>query len=287
MSAVLLLARGEMVCTLAPALGGCITSLRVGGLDVLRRPPPGWSSARQASSYPLVPWSNRIGHGLLRWRAREQQLAANNPPEPHAIHGTGWQDAWEVTGSSVDGAELRLVHAADERWPWDFEAAQHLHVTGSALELELSVTNLSGEHMPAGLGWHPFFLKRPGARVHVRTQGRWEMSPDKLPTHRGEHTGIEGPCEGLDVDHCFDGWDGRARLEDAAMRVELTSSLRHVVVFTTPQRDVIAIEPVSHVNNLLGDPALASLPAQATGLRELAPGEAMQASTRIEVKLTR
>jgi len=287
MTRILPLSCGHFACEVAPALGGSIVRLQYDGLDVLRRPPTDLSSARQASSYPLVPWSNRIGGAWLRWHGQERSLARNNPPEPHAIHGTGWQDAWELAEFGVDRAVLRLVHAADERWPWPFEAVQRFQLAEHALELELSLTNWGEQPMPAGLGWHPFFVKRPEARVQVRTRGRWEMSPCKLPTHRADHLGLEGPCEGLDVDHCFDGWEGAARLEDGRLRVELTSSLGHIVVFTTPERDVIALEPVSHVNNVYGDPAIARHPAALTGARELAPGAAMHARARIAVRPAR
>jgi aldose 1-epimerase len=282
---MLRLAAGDLVCELAPALGGCIVSMRCGGVDVLRPAPADLKTARESSSYPLVPWSNRIGHGRMHWGGHTWTLAPNNAPEPHAIHGIGWQDAWQVQRASADEAELVLVHAADPRWSFDFESRQWLRVTPQALALELSVTNHSAASMPAGLGWHPFFVKRPGARIRARTTGRWEMSADKLPTGRSANDGLDRPCEGLDVDHCFDGWDGQAELQDSVMHVRISSSLRHLVVFTTPARDVIAIEPVSHLNNVYGDPAVAAHAEPRSGARTLAPRETLRAAATIAVSL--
>jgi aldose 1-epimerase len=175
-----------------------------------------------------------------------------------------------------------LRHAGDERWPFAFASRQVFRLSASALDLELSVTNTGGEPAPAGLGWHPFFIKRPGARVQVRTQGRWEMGPDKLPTVRIPHSGPAGSTDALDVDHCFDGWDGLGLLDDDVLQARVTSGLQRIVVFTTPARDVIAIEPVSHANNVYG--ANPPGPAAALGAVELAPGETLQAAMRIEVR---
>lgn len=280
---MLRLATGDLTCEIAPALGGCITSLRWRGLDVLRPAPAGLASSRQSSSYPLVPWSNRIGHGVLHWQGGTWALAGNNAPEPHAIHGVGWQDAWQLEHAAAAEAVLRLVHAPDARWPFAFEARQHLRLAGDTLQMQLEVVNRSPGPMPAGVGWHPFFVKRPGSRVRLRTRGRWEMGPDKLPTERVPHPGLDQPCAALDVDHCFDGWDGVAQLQDEAMQVRLASSLRHVVVFTTPSREAIAIEPVSHVNNVYGDPALADRGELPVGAQALAPGERLQATASIEL----
>ncbi|TFY97711.1 aldose 1-epimerase [Ramlibacter humi] len=280
---MLRIAAGAMACDIEPAMGGCLKSLRLHGIDVLRPTPGSVATARQSSSYPLVPWSNRIGEGLLRWRGRTVRIERNNAPEPHAIHGTGWQDAWQVVAQHADRVELSLAHRADARWPFAFEASQALAVSESGLDMTLSVTNRSHEPMPAGLGWHPFFAKRPGARVRVRAKGRWEMSAGKLPTQHVSHTGLDTVTDALDVDHCFDGWDGEAELGDHLLRITVSSALRHIVVFTHPSRDIIAIEPVTHANNIYGDPAIASQTQHDLGITELAPGETLTAGMRIAV----
>jgi aldose 1-epimerase len=280
---MLRIAAGPVTCEIDAAMGGCVRSLRFAGVDVLRPTPASVTTARQSSSYPLVPWSNRIGDGVLNWRGTTRRIARNNAPEPHAIHGTGWQDAWTVVRRQADEAELALSHTADDRWPYAFAAQQVLRVGEDHLEMELSVTNLSDAAMPAGLGWHPFFVKRPGARVQVRTRGRWEMSPGKLPTHHVAHAGLDATTDALDVDHVFDGWDGEATLSDAVLRIRVSSPLRHIVVFTHPSRDIIAIEPVTQANNIYGDPAIAAQTQHDLGTVALAPGQALGARMKIEV----
>jgi aldose 1-epimerase len=273
---------GELICRIEPALGGCVTQLALGGEPVLRPAPVPLESARQSGSYPLVPFSNRIGGATLQWQGTMHPLVRNNGAEPHAIHGVGWQRAWEVLDSDERFALLSFEHRAESSWPFAFDASQTVRVSPGAVEFTLAMTNQSGRDAPAGLGWHPFFVKRAGARLALKTGGRWEMGEDKLPTRRVAHSGIDADIASLDVDHCFDGWDGVARLRDAVFEIRVRSNLTRVVVFTTPARDHIAIEPVTHVNNAMalareGDP-------QALGLVTLRPGESLSAQMTIEVE---
>jgi aldose 1-epimerase len=91
-------------------------------------------------------------------------------------------------------------------------------------------------------------------------------------------------CSGLDVDHCYDGWNGVLLLSEAGQRIRVTSDLDCLVVFTTPGRDSIAIEPVSHVNNALALAQQSGVTPQALGLRVLQPGETFSARMRIQVQ---
>jgi aldose 1-epimerase len=112
------------------------------------------------------------------------------------------------------------------------------------------------------------------------------MGPDKLPTERKPSPGIDEECVRLDVDHCYDGWDGVAHLRDGAMQVRLESTLTRLVAFTNGTRDYVAIEPVSHVNNAVHLYAQ-GVPAPELGLQVLQPGESMMAQMRIAVEPAR
>ncbi len=274
---------GELVCEIEPALGGCIAGLWLDGVPVLRSTREPLATARQSASYPLVPFSNRIERATLQWQGTSHPLVSNNAPEPHAIHGVGWQRPWTVLDNDDSFAMLAYEHRADASWPFAFDSSQTLRLRGNALELTLALTNQSGEPAPAGLGWHPFFVKRPGSRIAFAATGRWEMGPDKLPTTRRPAAGLDVDCASLDVDHCFDGWNGVATLRDDLLRTRISSNLGRLVVFTNASRDTIAIEPVSHVNNAINLVA-AGADAQALGLRTLQPGETLTAQMSIEVE---
>lgn len=283
MHRMLELQAGPLLCRIEPQLGGCVTALSHGGVPVLREPAQPLTSARQASSYPLVPFSNRIGHATLDWQGTLYPLVRNNGEEPHAIHGIGWQQPWEVLEQSDAFALLSFEHRGDASWPFAFDASQTFRVSPDALEFTLSMTNQSGGSAPAGVGWHPFFVKRAHSHLAFRASGRWEMGNDKLPTQHSAITGLDADCASLAVDHCFDGWDGVAVLRDERFAVRVESNLSRLVVFTNPARDHIAIEPVSHVNNAI---ALArqGIAAERLGLVTLAPGESLSAQMTIRVE---
>jgi aldose 1-epimerase len=274
-------------CEIKPELGGCIAGLWLDELPVLRSTPAAQlATVRLAGSYPLVPFSNRIGHATLKWQGTSHPLVQNNNPEPHAIHGIGWQRPWQVL--EQDGALLMLAceHRADASWPFAFDASQTFCLRGDVLELTLSMTNQSAVPAPAGLGWHPYFVKRAGSRIAFGATGRWEMSGEKLPTHRQPATGLATDCATLDVDHCFDGWDGSVRLWDERLSLHISSSLSRLVVFTNPTRDFVAIEPVSHVNNAANLLQAGIAPAEDLGLEVLAPGASLSARMSIQVART-
>ena len=285
MTSALQLQRDGLRCELAPGLGGCIAGLWLHGVPVLRSTPAAQlSTARQSGSYPLVPFSNRIAHAALQWQGTSHPLVRNNGDEPHAIHGVGWQRTWAVLDSADDFALLSYEHRPDSGWPFAFDASQTFRVSPDALECTLSVTNQSPHAAPVGLGWHPWFVKRPGSRVAFAATGRWEMGADKLPTHRVPSSGLQADGGMLDVDHCFDGWHGDVVLTDGLLRTRISANLSRLVVFTQPSRDAIAIEPVSHVNNALQLAGRPGLSPEELGLKVLAPGESFSATLTIQTE---
>ena len=278
---------GALRCEIEPRLGGCIAGLWLGPAPVLRSAPADQlKSAREAGSYPLVPFSNRIAHASLVWQGTQHPLVRNNGDEPHAIHGVGWQRPWEILENDAQSLLLAYEHKADSSWPFAFDASQSIRVRDGVLELTLALTNQSEQAAPAGLGWHPYFVKRARSRISFEATGRWEMGPDKLPTVRKPARGLDADCAFLDVDHCFDGWDGVAHLRDELMHVRIRSNLSRLVVFTNDTRDHVAIEPVSHVNNAVHLYAAGAAPND-LGLRVLQPGQSMMAQMTLEVEPAR
>jgi aldose 1-epimerase len=279
------LASGALRCDIRPDLGGCIAGLWWGEVPVLRSTPAqALASARQAGSYPLVPFSNRVAQATLKWAGTSHPLVQNNAAEPHAIHGVGWQRPWAVLEADDQFALLSYEHKPDTAWPFAFDTSQAFRLHADELELTLSITNQSAQAAPVGLGWHPYFVKRAHSHLQFAAQGRWEMGADKLPTHRVPTAGLDADCAALDVDHCFDGWHGEALLSDEQLRIRVTSSLSRLVVFTNDTRDFVAIEPVSHVNNAVNLLAPSGLTAEALGLHVLQPGASMSASMSIRIE---
>ena len=270
---------GDLRLALRPDLGGAIAGLWRGTLPVMRSTEPAdLAAARSSGCYPLAPYSNRLGYRRFRWAGHDHTTQPNFDDNPHSLHGVAWLRAWEVVASDAEQAELRYEHAADADWPFAFELRQRFVLTPGALEVHLALTNRAEQAQPVGLGWHPYFPKRPRSRLHVELSDRWENDASGLPTRRVAQPGIDGDVAHLAFDNCFEGWRGPARLRDEKLSLRLTSSLPYLVVFTPADKPYYCVEPVSHVSNAIhmSDPA-------AHGLRSLAPKATFDAWMKLEV----
>ncbi len=272
---------GELRLALRPDLGGSIAGLWHGSEPVLRSvEPAALEGPRLGGSFPLAPYSNRLGYRRFRWQGRDYTTEANFEGSPHSLHGCAWKEAWRVTAQDTANAELALTHRADAHWPFAFEVVQRIELRPDALTLRMALTNIDARTQPVGLGWHPYFPKRSRSRLHVECSGRWESDPaTQLPTRHVTQAGIDAEVRYLDVDHCFDGWRGAARLRDERFSIALTSSCERLVVFTPPTRDYFCVEPVSHVSN-----AIHMVTPESHGLVALAAGATTEAWMTLQIQ---
>jgi len=270
---------GALRFAVRPDLGGAIAGLWSGGTPVLRSTEPAeLTLPRSSASYPLVPYSNRIGNRRFTWAGREHTTVANFGDYPHSVHGVAWLRAWEVVSATETNAVIRYRHVPDDHWPFAFEVVQHFDLTPEALTARFVFTNTGDVAAPAGVGWHPYFPKRARSRLDIAIAGRWDSDATHLPVRREAQAGIADEVARLDYDNCFDGWTGTARITDETFSLALSSTLPYLVVYTPQDKDYYCVEPVSHVSNAIqmADPA-------AHGLRTLQPGETFDASMTLVV----
>jgi aldose 1-epimerase len=296
--ALLQLHAGDGDVAIAPAVGGAIASFALGGVDVLRPTPAAAMAERNVRAfacYPLVPYSNRIADATLRHAGRDYPLARNFGDHPHAIHGVGWQVAWDVVAAGANSALLTHDHQATgataQAWPFPFRATQRfaLSAAGDAalLSVTLTVANTGREPFPFGLGWHPYFPKSPAATLAFRATGVWANDATQLPIG---HLDIPAAwrfdaaraIDAATLDNVFTGWSGAAHIAwpERALQVALGAdrACDHLVVFVPPGRDFLAIEPVTHMTDAFNRHAAGE---PATGTRMLAPGAAFSCTMRL------
>ncbi|MEW6704931.1 MAG: aldose 1-epimerase [Pseudomonadota bacterium] len=270
---------GELRLALRPDLGGAIAGLWLGDLPVMRHADPAaLSSVSDCASFPLVPYSNRLGYRRFDWLGRHHTTAPNVPDMPHSLHGVGWQRAWQVLSHGEREAVLGYEHTPDEHWPFAFSVQQRFVLAPETLRVEMTLRNDAPHPAPAGLGWHPYFPRRTRSRLHAEIRERWEADATKLPTRRVAQPGIDADLGHLDFDHCFDGWTGAVRIRDEKLALALSSSLQRLVVYTPPHELFFAVEPVSHVNNAIH----MAEPTQ-HGLITLVPGASASAWMQLQI----
>lgn len=270
---------GPLRLAVRPDLGGCIAGLWHEGEPVLQSTDPAeLRTSRPSGSFPLVPYSNRVGHRWFEWQGHAYTTAANFGDSPHSVHGVAWLKAWAVVSATPSTLALRYEHRADEHWPFAFCVEQRFELAAGGLALQLHFTNTSSQTQPVGLGWHPYFPKRPGARLQAKVSSRWDSDSTQLPTRPLAVAGIDDDVAHLHLDHCFDGWAGMASIRDERFTLSLSSSLRRLVVYTPQNKPYFCIEPVSHVNNAvqMADPTR-------HGLIALPPGDTTVAWMKLDV----
>jgi aldose 1-epimerase len=207
-------------------------------------------------------------------------LTPNHLPEPHALHGLGWHQAWELTESGPDFARLVHTHDGKTEWPWPYRSEQHIRLDHQGLEMSITITNLADEPAPAGLGLHPYFRRSGETVVRFTAEALLVCEPGLLPT--GELAPADTLAAWSDgaalpaatVDHCHTGWNGQAIITDARGEVLLTASnAGYLHVYAPEDGSALCLEPVSHRpdarNTCPGDMSV------------LAPGETLSLSMRI------
>jgi aldose 1-epimerase len=281
----LTLTHGAARCDILPQVGGSIGTWSVNGQEMLRTASEAGVAARNpyaTAGFPLVPYSNRIGQGSFEWRGKLMALERNFPPEPHAIHGVGFERPWQVQTRSNDSAVLRLTHRPDAAWPWAFEARQRITLSDDLLVLEFDAVNLESQAVPLSFGHHPYF-PCSGARLTFHAQGVWLVGDDSLPRELAQPAGQFDFSRGAavanaDIDHCFTGWNGVAIIawpdKTQALGIAGSRELSSAVVYIRRGLDAFCFEPVAHINNAL------NRADRESSMPVIAPGESFAASIR-------
>lgn len=276
------IAAGDYRLLAAPARGGSILALEWRGQDVLRRAEgPG---ILDVACFPLVPYSNRIAGGRLRWRGREVRLAPNFPAaDPvNPLHGFGWLCEWDVVDATADS--LRLAHRHEgEGWPWPCRAELAYRQGADGLVARLALTNLADEPMPAGQGFHPYFPRDASTRFFGLHRGEWTSEGGLPVSLEWREDAIDwwhgSPVGARPVDTVYAGRRGDLRLDwpERAMSVRIACSpeLTHTSVFVPQGAGWFCVEPVSHATDALNR-------ADGAGaMAGLLPGDTLTAEMRL------
>ena len=277
---------GSTRLNVAPDVGGSITryaSERSGTtIEWLRPASPdaiASGAAGGTSSFPMVPFSNRIRDAAFRFRGRLVRLPRNFPPEPHAIHGHAWRAPWAVVERTEAALTLEYRHAAGA-WPWPYVAQQEFDLTEQRLRVRFAVTNESPTVMPVGFGLHPYFVRTPRAVVRADVGRMWEADADRMPARlvpappqlRPSGAGLNPDATPLDNN--FVGFGGRAVIEwpewNARLRIDADPVYSCLVIYTPAGQDFFCVEPAT---NCIDGFNLADAGRTDTGLIVLEPGD--------------
>lgn len=265
-------------------VGATLRSIRIDGREVLQTfQPDGVPLHSQGKQ--LLPWPNRIADGAYTFAGTRQQLPVNEIDRNTALHGLNDGRAFELVSHTADSVTQRHTFYPERGWPGTLTATITHSVSDDGLRVEVSAVNDGTAPLPYGYGVHPYFAFDDLAEVTLGLPFDEELTVDPVRL-------LPIRIDAVSVDHDF---RTPRRLGDVAfdtafsspstpdweidladgshgVRVWGDSSTPWVQVFTTPERDAIAVEPMT-----CGPDAFNEGPTH-DGMITLAPGAATTAA---------
>lgn len=291
---------GALTMDIAPAAGGRIASLASVGAggqridwlapmsaDCLREGFDGQAWPK-AGCYPLLPFSNRIRDARFQWNGRSIQLTPH-PGQPHAMHGLAHARAWNVEQQTASSIVLGLHYTPEAGgWPWPLTATQTLVLSPHGLDAVMTLRNDGDSSMPAGGGFHPYFVRTADTRVQFDARTMWPTDAGEVAlrsepiTPREDFRLLRALPDALSV--YYSEWQQQATVSRAegTLTLRAEGALDHCILHAPGGQSYFCLEPVSHVADAIN---LAAQGWQGTGLRTLQPGETLSLRMRLHIEL--
>lgn len=265
----------------------------------------------KCSSFPMVPWSNRIRGGRLHFAGGSWQLQRNGA-DGTAIHGAVRYVEWAVAHRTESSVELALdtTHLVGVNFPWWFASRIRYELQGDALVVSTTVRNVDDVPFPAGFGHHPYLQRTlaPVGPPHGLGGTAGALLGDGPVLHVPARQGyalVDAMAAGPACDvprradfrtprplgHAFvddvltdlePGRPVRITYDDPAVTVdvEVDPLYSHLVLYSPRRRGYFAVEPVTNVN---GGFELHEAGMPGTGVFVLQPGEERTGTFTIRV----
>ncbi len=266
--------------SIAPSLGNRAFEMLVAGENILYFPHDnvsGLKGDRHLNGIPfLAPWANRMPGGFHANGKRYLFNMGLDPIRPDQngtpIHGLLTASPfWEATDLGADETSAHLTSRLQfwkypdlmANWPFAHEYEMTYRLAGGALEVSVTVTNLSVEPMPVAVGFHPYF-QLPGVpiaeavahlpvRLHIETDSRLIATGETTPVAFEDRISLSGR-------HFDDGFTGLERnaagqaifyVEGRGKRIEVAFGPKYqvAIVYAPPGQNYICFEPMSAVTN--------------------------------------
>ncbi|WP_437735730.1 galactose mutarotase [Sorangium sp. So ce1335] len=236
---------------LAPARGGILTGLTVGGRELLYLDRATFDdrAANVRGGNPVLfpspgkladdAWSAAGAAGRMRQHGFARAL-----PWSLDDHGT------LASGGAYARLGLRSSEATRAQYPWDFRAELTYTLRGRALRIDLRITNETGEGappMPFGVGFHPYFAVAQADKARTSIETRATRAFDNTTKQEVPFSGFDLTRPEVDL-HLLDHGATESALTidgEAGARIAVRGSpeFTHWVVWTLRGKDFVCLEP--------------------------------------------
>lgn len=285
-----------------PELGGIVRQLSLRKentlYSVLKTPatPDTLKNDTQSASELLFPFASRIPGGAYTFFSKSYMLDRNDPSHDSAIHGMVRKQVFHLSEQVVhdDRAYIKLHYnlrgAAGYPFEIDFSVVYTIHADG-LFTITYEAHNAGSEPAPAMFGWHPYFILGneivDAWKIDIPSDEIVTFDDDMIPIGKAPFP-ISGPTLLFKkvLDNCFlvksNQKTASTRLISDNQHVTLEieqetgeGKFNHLVIYTPPERDCVAIEPLTANVNAFNN---------GEGLNVIAPGHSI--SGTIGVRLT-
>jgi galactose mutarotase-like enzyme len=248
---------GEALAKVAPARGAIVTSLVVGGKEVLYLDRETFADPAKnvRGGIPILfPFAGKLNDGLF-------QPAGTKINQ----HGFGRNLPWQVVEHRPELLRVVLLSAKEtlSQYPYKFVAEQSVMILPHGIQVELLICNMDGRPIPVSPGWHPYF-SCPADKKGKITSTVPGLDMGQFSSDKEFDFGVTAPQNGR-ADFRVPGL-GRIALS-------FNPRMRHLQFWSQPGKDFVCLEPFTGPSNTINTEQRVDIP----------PREARTFWMRIEV----
>jgi aldose 1-epimerase len=268
---------------IVPSVGNTAYEMDVHGKNILYFPYADVAEFQknpQLSGIPfLAPWANRLDEQAFWANGKKYafDMDLGNVRGANPIHGLlSSSPYWQVVSVAADKRSARATSRLEfwrypdlmAQWPFAHEYEMTYTLKDGALEVHVTITNLSNDPMPVAIGFHPYYripdIARDEWTGHIPARRRVVADNRLIPT--GEYRAMDipekFPLRGRTLDDGFIDLqrdaDGRAvfSIESGKMKVETLFGPKYpVAVVWEPNgangqpQPFICFEPMSGITS--------------------------------------
>jgi len=293
------LTNGKLRVLLVPEIGGSIIECSVNRgeqwISIMRQAEEPLTRSSNASSFVLIPYSNRLRDGRFMFDGTDYQLQG---VENHAIHGDVRDRPLQVLEHTNERIVLGFQSHEFEgiNFPFPFSAKMIYSLEGLTFSSRIELSNTGSKAMPAGCGFHPYFNRRvPGSTGEVELQltvggvypgGTPLPTGPAIPIQPDQNFKVQRPLD-VELDHCFSGWNRQAVIDwpgsGIRANIQAEPGMEHVILYSPNGEKFFALEPVTNANDGFN---LFAQGDTSCGVVVLQPGETLKTGFEIRLQIS-
>lgn len=239
----------------------------------------------------LAPFPGRVENGKYSFSGQNYLLDLNEAGAGNAIHGLIYNQSFDIVETSCTeqkgSATLENKYEGGEGYPFKFTIRIQFVLEDHGLTLKTTLKNRDNATIPIGDGWHAYLKLGTivdSLEIELPEVEKLELGPKLIPTGQREHQPSRKFMIGeQELDDCFKLHNLTGTVTTYLSKEDRTLEIwqetghegyNYLVVYIPPDRDRIAIEPMTCAPNSFNN---------GEGLIKLKPQQSIDLTTGIRV----